>query len=67
MVSEVTFFSLWHRETVLVTAAAGATGLAVTDVATKILQARVCMSESPLKKITPPNMVFKHGLNPFIY
>ena len=33
-----------HRETVLVTAAAGATGLAVIDVATNILQAKVFAS-----------------------
>ena len=35
-----------HRETVLVTAAAGATGLAVIDVATNILQAKVFASSS---------------------
>lgn len=39
-VSEVTFIFLC-RETVLVTAAAGATGLAVIDVATNVLQAQV--------------------------
>lgn len=45
MVSGVTFVFLWHRETVLVTAAAGATGLAVIDVATNVLQAKVFACE----------------------
>lgn len=58
-VSAVMFIFPWHRETVLVTAAAGATGLAVIDVATNVLRAKVFACSSPHSKLTP---VFRHKL-----
>lgn len=39
--SWVTLIFLWHREAVLVTAAAGATGRAAIDVAASVLQVKV--------------------------
>lgn len=38
----VLLFRLIHSQTVLVTAAAGALGLATVDIAANILQAKVC-------------------------
>lgn len=60
-VSVVTFIFLWHRETVLVTAAAGALGLAVIDVATNVLQAKVFTCRSLHFKKNPPP-VFRRGI-----